>query len=220
MKTWADRLRESMKERGWTVPEMARRSGVSADAINKYIQGVVENPRGSTIADLAEALGVSELWLKVGENAPILSSNPPPAALPVKNDGWTKDIEIRGTAAGGNGEGAFQLSGDTIDYMKRPPTLTGRDVYGLYIENDSMEPRYFPGEPVIVDARRPPKSGDHVIIQIRAGDQIAAYCKRFIRRSGGKVITQQYNPNRNVEFELGAVVAIHRIIPWEEIHIF
>ena len=41
-----------------------------------------------------------------------------------------------GTAAGAMlGKGAFQLSSDVVDYVRRPQALTGaRGVYALYVE--------------------------------------------------------------------------------------
>lgn len=66
--TWAARLTDSFEATGWSKAELARRSGVSYDNVNKYLAGKVDKPRGDTLASLARALSVDPLWLEKGIN--------------------------------------------------------------------------------------------------------------------------------------------------------
>ncbi len=66
MRQWAKRLKEGLRQSGWTKTELARRSGVNYDSLNKYLAGKVEQPRGDSLPRLAESLGVSGLWLREG----------------------------------------------------------------------------------------------------------------------------------------------------------
>lgn len=55
-----------MDAAGFNMAELARRSGVNYDSINKYVNGGVDQPRGNNLAMLAMALGVDEIWLRDG----------------------------------------------------------------------------------------------------------------------------------------------------------
>ncbi len=66
MDQWTKRLKEALRQSGWTKTELARRSGVNYDSLNKYLAGKVERPRGDSLPRLAKSLGVSGLWLREG----------------------------------------------------------------------------------------------------------------------------------------------------------
>ncbi len=66
MVQWTKRLKEALRQSGWTKTELARRSGVNYDSLNKYLAGKVERPRGDSLPRLAKSLGVSGLWLREG----------------------------------------------------------------------------------------------------------------------------------------------------------
>ena len=66
METWAKRLDDSLKQSGWSKAELARRSGVGYDSLNKYLSGKVSQPRGDSLPRLAETLGINALWLRDG----------------------------------------------------------------------------------------------------------------------------------------------------------
>lgn len=54
-----DSLRRIKEEKHLTVAQLARRSGLAADTINKIMAGVTQNPAPDTVMRLAEALGCS-----------------------------------------------------------------------------------------------------------------------------------------------------------------
>lgn len=221
---WSERLKQLMIDKGWSARELATRSGISHDSVRKYLGGNVDHPRGDTPQKLADALGISVSYLLFGQSQETLPDTRPDRApqapsQPVSPTEWPKNIPVLGTAAGST-EGAFQFTNEEIEYVRRPPQLEGKSVYALYIQNDSMEPRYFAGEVVFVDAKRPPGPGDFVIIEMQVNGETAAMCKRLVRRTSRAVIVAQYNPAGEIEVDPAKVVAIHRIIPWEEVHGF
>jgi transcriptional regulator with XRE-family HTH domain len=63
---WHTRLKELVAERGMSLAELSRRSGVNYDNVTKYVGGAVENPRGKTLEKLASALGTTTLYLREG----------------------------------------------------------------------------------------------------------------------------------------------------------
>lgn len=57
-----DRLIKAMRLRGLTGAELAKKSGLNKSSVSRYLNG--ENiPRSPTIGKMAEALGVSPVWL-------------------------------------------------------------------------------------------------------------------------------------------------------------
>lgn len=52
------------------------------------------------------------------------------------------DVPVMGTAVGGSA-GDFQLNGQVVDYVRRPPGISGnRGAYCIYMTGTSMEPRF------------------------------------------------------------------------------
>ena len=62
MDIFKDRLTEAMKLRGIRASELAQRTGLSKARISQYVNGKFV-PKSDAILLIAEALGVSELWL-------------------------------------------------------------------------------------------------------------------------------------------------------------
>ncbi len=59
MESWVNQLNDALKKSGWSKAELARRSGVNYDSLNKVLSGKVDQPRGDTLPRLTKALGVS-----------------------------------------------------------------------------------------------------------------------------------------------------------------
>ena len=57
MEPWVKQLNDGLKKSGWSKAELARRSGVNYDSLNKVLAGKVEPPRGDTLPRLTRALG-------------------------------------------------------------------------------------------------------------------------------------------------------------------
>ena len=66
MSDWKNRLNEAFQGTGWSKAELARRSDIPYDSLNKYLAGKVEHPRGDSLPRLAKSLGVNLLWLRDG----------------------------------------------------------------------------------------------------------------------------------------------------------
>ena len=123
-------------------------------------------------------------------------------------------IPAYGQAVGGR-DGEFILNGNRIADVLAPPSLQGvPDAYAVYVVGDSMEPRYFAGEAVFVNPRLPVRRGDFVVAQVAAedGEPPHAYVKRFVVREARTLKLEQFNPKKSLEFPVGRVISVHRII--------
>ena len=108
--------------------------------------------------------------------------------------------------------------GEAIDHLRRPPLLAGRDdVYAIYVQGTSMEPKFEWGDAVIVDTRRPASPGDYVVVQLAAPDgeqdmRRMALIKRLVRRSGTFVELLQFNPSITFKIDAAKITSIHRVL--------
>ena len=194
-----------------------------------------QQPKRETMNRLAEALETTVEYLKTGRNTGTVladrRSGYDAGGPPDPFASQPRTLQVYGTALGA--EMQFEDANlieahliemvDVIDWVRRPPLLEGRkDVYALYVSGSSMEPRYEPGDPVVVDPKRAPKPGDDVIVQIRDGEGDgtiirAALIKRLVRRTAVFVELRQYNPATTFRVPVDRVASMHRVLGMRDI---
>ena len=184
-------------------------------------------PKGDNLSALAAALDTSIDYLAHGTshqcNARV-SQTP----LDFKPQSVSNDLPVLGTAHGGtvrlDNDGQVTEIEQTlfeptqvIRYISRPKALTGaQDAYAIYVEGESMYPRFGPGEMAVVDPRVPPRIGDDVIVQLSENghDEISAILiKRLVRRSASFLELEQFNPAAIFRIDAVRVKRLHRICP-------
>lgn len=218
-----DRLRAARELVGLDQAEVARQLGIAASAVSQWEAGKT-TPAKKHFPWLARLYKVEQAYLlddgAAGGAPPPEVSAPIPIDFPAER-GMPRDVPIYGVAAANETDGSFNIEATIVDYGRRPPALTAaRDVYGLFVASDSMEPVYRRGDLVYVRRRLPPRPGDDVIIQIAAvidGDQPAAFIKRLVRRHADRVVVEQFNPPRELEFAADVVIALHRVLTLGEV---
>lgn len=185
--TWSDRLNAAMKERGWNKAELARRSGLSYDSVNKYLRGNIDQPRGDAMERLAKAVGKDLLWLRDGID---------PGTAPAKVPGLVgiPDLAIFGGLGGGGlvevmaDEAGMPLDADQLrGYWTFPEYMMAgfrnlRRIYAWEVRGDSMEPTLAGGSVVFVDMsqdRLPPDD----IYAIDYGDGLMVKRLKLVPRS-------------------------------------
>jgi phage repressor protein C with HTH and peptisase S24 domain len=79
-----------------------------------------------------------------------------------------------------------------------------------------MEPRYFAGEAVFVNPRRPVRPDDFVVVQVLEGNEhdheLHCYVKQYKGQKNGDFLFWQFNPDQEVKFSKSQVSKIHKII--------
>lgn len=222
------RLRPSKSQRG-----LAKALGIDPAGVNRLVAGARQikaheipkilayfesqyPERGSHLLTERElsSLGVNPLVHK--KQASDLDENVTPLAI----RDWPRDLPVLGSAACGD-DGAFEMGGGTLDYVRRPPRLSHiNDAYGLYISGDSMEPWKKAGQLVYIHPRLPIRVGDHVVIQLkpeRPGDAPEAFIKLFVRQTANELRLRQYNPGKEITFKMARVQSIHRVMELEDL---
>lgn len=124
-------------------------------------------------------------------------------------------IPVLGEAVGGS-DGEYEFNGQVLDYIACPPSLANvPNAYGVYVDGESMSPRYRPGETVYVHPGKPARRGDDVIVQVAVPDDGRAphgFIKEFVGWTNDELILRQYNPESKIKFERYKVVSVHPIV--------
>ena len=164
-----DRIRQMRTDAGMTQEELAEKLGLQKSAIAKYENGRVENIKRSTIQKMAELFDRTPSYVMgftdtSGYNSDNITA--PVARVPVL-----------GYVAAGI---PIEEIEDIVDYEEIPAELLrgGKKYFGLVLRGDSMEPRMYDGDVVIVQKQDDAESGEYVIAAVN-GDH--ATCKRLMK---------------------------------------
>lgn len=168
MATISERIQERMRDLNLRQADLVERTGISKGALSSYISGRYV-PKQNNIYLIAKALNVNEAWL-MGADVPI---------NPVKNSKKGVTINVLGRVAAGIPIEAIENIIDTEEISEQLAS-TG-EFFGLQIYGDSMEPRMYENDVVIVRKQDDAESGDIVIAMVNGND---ATCKRLMKYAG------------------------------------
>ncbi|WP_244537418.1 XRE family transcriptional regulator [Methylobacterium pseudosasicola] len=225
-------IKEARKARSITQAQIAAEFGITRNAVTIW-ETSDSGPQRDRLPRLADFLGIDLSAAMRGEmlfldGPPVEPLKPQPnvrrPSKPQKIDlpklNGPRDVPVLGTGVGGD-EGDFRFNGQTIDYAPRPPGIEGKkDVFVVYVVGDSMVPRFEDGDPAYVDPHRRPKNRDYVVVELKGESEVEpgdAFVKRLVRRSGGKIVVEQFNPAKELVFAEADVARLHRVIPWTEL---
>jgi phage repressor protein C with HTH and peptisase S24 domain len=186
---------------------------------------------GKTQAGLARALGLDpaavtrilqgKRHIKAYEipaieayfDAPHRESPPLPRLLePTWRGGET--IPVLGVAEAGK-DGLVEWNGEVVDRVAKPPFMAGAtNAYAVFVQGDSMWPRYSHGELVYVHPGRPVTPGCFVVAQFETPDSPTprAFIKQYVRRGGTQTVLHQFNPKKDIALATAQLKALHRIV--------
>jgi len=221
-----DSLTRIAQTRGLTLSGLAAAAGLNKDTLTRS-RGRGGTPSMATLRKLAAYLGMPvEDLVKAPGMPPELARTwrHRTDSLRERENGpfrvtLRKDLPVRGTAAGSAMNG-FQISGDVIEYVLRPPTLDSvPDAYAIQVVSESMSPLHRPGDLCFVHPHRFCRRGDSVIIQIRAPEStsVEAYIKIFVRETPEEFVVEQLNPNGEIRYSKSRVVSVHKVLTMNEL---
>lgn len=227
--TLKDRLELLLKERGRSARDVSLAIGQSPDTLRNILRGATLNPKANVLDAIAAELGTTAEYLLHGtgpapiEQAQIVSRDlriarkePPPAMFEMP-----RDVPVYGTAAGSLARGAYQLFDGVVDYVRRPPSLaTARDVYALFVQGESMEPQFSPGDLIFVHPNRPPRTGDPVVVQMQVAkhEPIEATIGILHARTSDTLVLGKHNPKADLKIKREYVLHIHKVISNNELY--
>lgn len=176
-----ENIKKLREEKGLSQDALAKLTGYTdRSSIAKIEKGQVDLQQ-SKIALFAKALGTTSKEL-VGWNDEDTQPNKKKGVI----------IKVLGRVAAGIPIEAIEDIVDTEE-ISEDLAKTG-DFFGLIIHGDSMEPRMFEGDVVIVRQQDDAESGDIVIAMVNGND---ATCKRLLKYESGIgliSLNQKYEP--------------------------
>ena len=120
-----------------------------------------------------------------------------------------RDLPVMGAVRGGS-TGFYFNDGDPKEYVERPASLAGStNAFALYVDGDSMEPRYFAGEVLFVNPNRPLTKNCFVAVELTDGRGLI---KQFLRRNDDQVVLHQFNPAKDIKLSAKDIKNIYRIV--------
>lgn len=139
-----------------------------------------------------------------------------PEAPPTARDGRTASrtrLPVYGYAAaaeGADGERVALNEGNIIDWLELPMgiVLGPGEYFVVRPLGSSMEPRIFPGEPLVVRRNFPPARGADCIIEFGDGSGVV---KSYKGQRDGRVFAEQFNPAKGVDYDAASVRAVHAV---------
>ena len=130
-------------------------------------------------------------------------------ARPLEQPSLTsRDLPVMGAVKGG-AEGFYFNEGEAKEFVVRPPALGGvSNAFALYVDGESMEPRYYAGEMLYVNPNRPVTRGCFVAVEMDDGQGLI---KQFVRRNDNHLVLAQFNPPKELRLPVAQVKRIYRI---------
>lgn len=92
---------------------------------------------------------------------------------------------------------------------RHPNQANVRGAFALRVSDESMVPRYEPGEIVYVAPNQWPAREQDCVLVTHEG---YGYLKRFVRRADGAVTVHQLNPAQDLAFKLDDISAMHAVV--------
>lgn len=161
-------LNKYLTEYGKSQKEVAEAIGVIPSTFNTWCQGIAL-PRMGKVQALSDYFGINKSDL-IDDKSALVGKTP--------SKGFT--VNVLGRVAAGI---PLEAITDVIDTEEISQELarTG-EFFGLKIHGDSMEPRMYEGDVVIVRQQDDAESGDIVIAMVNGND---ATCKRLMKYASG-----------------------------------
>ena len=169
-----EKIRYLRKLNGLTLEEVGSAVGVGKSTVRKWENGDIENMRRDKIASLAAALHTTPAYLMGWEEEEAV-----PAAV---------KIPVLGKVAAGIPISAVE---NIIDYEEIPSSLAASGEFvALQIKGQSMEPRIYEGDIVIVRVQPTAETGDLAVVIVN-GDEATVKKVKFLPEG---LLLQPFNP--------------------------
>lgn len=152
------RIYEARKERNMTLDDVAKAVGVARSTVQRYEAGLITSPKLPVLVAIANAIGVSEDWLKGISNNKVAAEHGE-----VKND--RIPVPVLGEVSAGPGKyAADNITGYILEDSSQM-TSDCEHVY-LKVSGDSMYPEFKDGDLVLVRCEASVNSGEYAVVMV------------------------------------------------------
>lgn len=228
----SEAVRAKRKELGLSQTEFGELVGQRQTTISDWEKGNIAHIRNwkklSTILGISEremlgmiaAAGIAadkteRMPAEVRSSVKKMSELSPSIEARIEPAMGMRDVPVYGRAQGGP-DGKFEFNGEIMGWETRPHVLLGvRDAYSLYVDGESMYPRYKPGETVWMNPSKPIHRGKDVIVQLHPdndGDSPYGFIKEFVAWTPQYLVVCQHNPKQEIKYHREEVKSVHVIV--------
>lgn len=208
--SYQNRLNEAMTDAGIGVGELARRLGLTYQAVRKVTIGTTKSFNADNNAKAARELGISPDWLANGSGDRRASLSPEPPHLEHSGSPRTmRRVPVVGTAR--LGENGY------YEELQHPPGFgdgwvdgysADPNAYALRVKGDSMHPAIRHGSFVVVEPNGACVPGEYVVILMRDGRKMV---KELVIERPGEIVVESVNGNRRLTFEKVEIDRMHAV---------
>lgn len=222
-------IRQRRKAQKMSQVDLGEKVGVNQNTVSQWENGDVSSIRNWE--SVADVLGIDRLLfarlmaasaVKSGKTErlssavkPLVTRATPQIAVSNEHISGARDVPVRGRAVGGD-DGKYEFNGEVLGWEVRPPMLAGvSEAYSVYVDGESMFPRYKSGETIWLHPHVKPRRGDDVVVQLHPdedGQEPYGYIKEFVGWQPSRLVLLQYNPYREVYFDRDQVVSVHKVV--------
>jgi phage repressor protein C with HTH and peptisase S24 domain len=192
-----DEIKRRREALGWSQSELADRSKVKQQTISwmESKREFVSKSLAAVVQALADAEGASRGDVMAGKSN--LTVPTPAIHISTQVHKTMGLFPVFGAVEAGGGMSI--VTSDPVEYRPMPPHLGSvLDAYGVFIQGESMVPRYEPGEVVEVAPHRPMRHNIDVVLQSTGEDgERRALVKRLLRWTDTEWHVRQYNPQKD-----------------------
>ena len=186
-------LRKYLADRGFTQEDIAKRFGVTKQAVNQLLTG--RKPFGKLNAQRwANEFGLSAAWLLTGEGAMLESNLGNVEIMKTPTDGATPIYNLDATC-GTDGRSIEFLQEHIIGYVNMPNVSKSASL--IRANGDSMTPIINDGDFIAV--REVTDFDDifygQIYLVITAQNRMVKYVRRYADDEGNYVLLRSENPN-------------------------
>jgi len=180
-----EEIRERLRRTGRSQAALGRHIGASKDSVSRLLAG-------QRRLQATEVVKINDFFA---------DDEPSTPAYDV--------LDVYGFALAGTRDGFSMASDQVVDRIEVPMGLVRGRAIAIRVAGDSMEPRLFSGETLIVGLDVPPVRDRDCVIEFRDGSGIV---KQYKGQRDGIVFLHQYNPEQEVRVDASTVKAIHAVL--------
>lgn len=177
------RIREARKNMGLSGAELARRVGVSRNAVSKWERDQ-SLPETETVMKLAEVLGVPAIRLSPygGDSVTPILKRSLTVRVPMLQ--WEELDDWAG--------GKLDMTADVDRQYIQADIDTDENSIALRIKDESMTPEFRVNDTILIDPSDSPQDGDCVLVRIAKTNQTVF--RYYVPRRGGAYDLKADNP--------------------------
>lgn len=203
-------LKRLMDEQGLDAYSMADKSKVPQPTTQRFLSGKHGDPRSSTVAKWAKALGVTESHLRGDDQIDGINPSHVSNVESAPDLRAFQNVPVVGTVQGGDNGYLAELEYPTgqgdgnITYPAKDDNS-----YALRVRGDSMRPRIKNGEFIVIEPNHEPQPGDDVVVCLKDGRKMVK--ELLYTRDGEITLGSINNGHGNICVTIDQVEVMHYV---------